>query len=103
MRRTISFKRVVRAGTIDFPYEDTWEETVTEEVSLEVTHEIIADYINKNWRKKYGENKHIYLKAVLDIIEYAYDDISDFVDYNEYFEEYLREIAIQKWNEDNSK
>jgi hypothetical protein len=102
--RLVEFEVVVRGGTVDYPYEDTWQETKTKEQNVVITAEVIADYVsNYKWRDYTEEQRRFYLKGINDLEDYSSDYISDFIDYDEGFQDFLKQLAAEMWNEDNRK
>ncbi len=99
----VDWKRIVRAGTVDFPYEDTWEETVEETTDVYITPQVLADFMNPKWRKMTLAERNAYIEGIDDMMSYAYDFISDFIDTDDDFQEHLQKLAAENWNENNRK
>jgi hypothetical protein len=93
---------IIRSGTIDYPYEDTWEETETMEVRVDITSKDLAKFLNKGFGKMSKEEQEVYIRALDHMYDYAPDQLDDWMDYDEDFQDYLKELAHQEY-EDNYK
>lgn len=99
---TVEIEIITRSGTIDYPYEDTWQETKEVDVEVTITEKTIALYMNPDFYSMNIESRKAYLTAINDMYYHANDFLYDWMEDDEDFQDYLKELAQEEY-ENNYK